>query len=787
MNTLKPRRLKRSHWLLLGLLLAGAAWPCRLQTPATAQVVKRPIFNIDLAFSVRNYGGKCLDFGPAPHTSGAPVFIYDCNGTAAQLVKPVEIDPSPASRHVVVLYAGNDKVIGVKGSALIQQAPLELQDYNGSAGQIFELDGDSIILAADRQLVVEVLHARGANYTPLVLGNRDLADAEFWDFKASDGSNRGPTRGFVRISQVDDFDNGGELRARLAFLDALGNAHAGTIIELDANVSINLTDVPPLMIPAGVTIRGDRRGARPGPELRTARVINVAGKDPLMLEIAGESVRLTGLRMRGPTRSLDGGTPSALGVLAHNRFTAIIDHNEFSDWPLAAIKVDGVDAGGQDEVGHPEPRPESVRVARNFIHHNRKDEKGYGVVVGHSGYVSIEGNTFVENRHAIAGDGREFTGYRAWFNLVLNAGPDYGNGIIQQDFDMHGRGNYPCQYCGGVAGEYIEIAANTFLGHRVNFDLRGTPTQMAEFHDNVLVGAKTYTIVNRGNPDKLDVRDNQFLAPNPTKRLGVGDFDGDGAQDLFLATGAAWYYAPAGRAEWRFLNTQADKIDTLLFGDFDADGRTDVFTQHDGSRWDVSWGAASRWETINGSGPLLGQAAIGDFDGDRRADVFYTDGREWLVSFGGTGFFTHYAYAIHRVSDLRFGDFNNDGKTDVFGVVGDQWMVVFGGTQFWAPLRPKLTNSVEGLTVADFNGDGRADVGASGRWIIGGYIWKVSFSGTDNWVTLRTSSVALASAAAVGRFDGDTSADVLLWNDNHLDRVAGGAGTALRHSREDMR
>jgi len=151
---------------------------------------------------------------------------------------------------------------------------------------------------------------------------------------------------------------------------------------------------------------------------------------------------------------------------------------------------------------------------------------------------------------------------------------------------------------------------------------------------------------------------------------------------------------------------------------------------------------------------LLGQAAIGDFDGDRRADVFYTDGREWLVSYGGTGFFTHYAYAIHRVPDLRFGDFNNDRKTDVFGVVGDQRMVVRGGTQFWAPLRAKLTNSVEGLTVADFNGEGRADVGASSRWITGGYIWRVSFSGTDNWATLRTNSPSLSSVPAIGNFDG---------------------------------
>jgi hypothetical protein len=823
MNTLKPRRLKRIHCLLLGLLLAGAAWPCRLQTTVTAQRPRRwPAFN--LAFSVRNYGGKCLDFGSAPHASGAPVFINDCNGSAAQLVTPVEIDPSPTSRHAVVLNAGADKVIGVKGNALIQQAPLELQDYDGSAGQIFEFDGDSLILAADRQLVVEVLHARGANYTPLVLGARDLADAEFWDFKASDGSNLRPTRGFVRISQVDDFDNGGEVRARQAFLEAIGNAHAGTVIELDANVSIDLTDQAPLQIPAGVTIRGDRRGTRPGPELRTDHLLANTGGLILINANDAPDVRITGIRLRGPSRSADKDgiackllndcTKRGIWVVddASNN-SVIIDHNELSDWPNAAVLVQG-GPGLSSCMGNQPPRPETVRIARNFIHHNQKQDAGYGVSTRFGGVALIEGNTFVSNRHAVTGeDGRPGTGFSAWFNLVLAAAPKQqapvpDGGLTDwytQDFDMHGtESGLFTDHRGGIGGQYVEIARNTFLGaNRENFDQRGVPCYLAEFHDNVSCQSRSdaihyYQIAVVTDPPWLRVEDNQFNAPNPTNRLGVGDFDGDGAQDLFLATGTAWYYAPAGKAEWRYLNAQTDKIDTLLFGDFDADGRTDVFTQHDNSRWDVSWGGASPWEAINGSGPLLGNAAIGDFDGDGRADVFYADGREWLVSFGGTGFFTHYALAAHRVPDLRFGDFNNDDKTDVFGVVGDQWMVVYGGTQFWAPLRAKLTNSVAGLTVADFNGDGRADVGASSRLITGSHIWRVSWGGVSNWATLRAAGPPLSSAPAIGRFDGAPGADVLTWAPggsaisgilgfNAFDIASGGAGAFQRHSRQDMR
>jgi hypothetical protein len=80
--------------------------------------------------------------------------------------------------------------------------------------------------------------------------------------------------------------------------------------------------------------------------------------------------------------------------------------------------------------------------------------------------------------------------------------------------------------------------------------------------------------------------------PNPTNHLGVGDFDGDGVQDLFLATGITPYYSSAGKTEWRFLSAKTEKLNDIRFGDFDADGRTDVFTQI-GDDWMVSWGGVS--------------------------------------------------------------------------------------------------------------------------------------------------------------------------------------------------
>jgi hypothetical protein len=813
------------------------------------------------AFSVVSYGGKCLDFGPPPQVSGAPVFIYTCNGTIAQQVVVQEIN----DRHEVILRAGT-KVIGVKGSAasppvlsrgvdpivrdhrgkaplsppppapalpdkgailqdhrskaplpappLVMVMPvappgfagellLELQDepnrqggrmettaISGSAsasGQVFALDGDSIILVSDRTKVVKVQGNRGRDRTPLVLGRRDLADAEFWTFVATDKSNRKPTSGFVRVPQEKDL-------AR-----AVNEARWGTVIEVDPGVSIALNPPLPLYVPEGVTIRGDRRGIRFGPELSAPK-----GFDGTMLDIRFSDVRVTGLRLRGPSRSTvdeaSNKDARAIHVLdSANR--VLIDHNDISDWPAQGVRVSGADEPAvcndhRDPRGY---RPNNVRVARNFIHHNQKQNRGYGVQAHINSFPLIDGNTFYSNRHAIEASGTGCTNYLAWNNLVLSTAPlqdrvgpfnDYTH-----DFDVHGTERLKLNVIvdidltggfGGNAGQYFEISRNTFLGtNRQNFDLRGEPSYLVEMHHNVSLRSLGDAIgcsYCGGGISKLKVSDtNQFsVLPNPTTRLGVGDIDGDGRDDLFLATGAAWYYAPAGNAEWRFLNAQADGIAGLLFGDFDADGRTDVFTQR-GREWLVSWGAASPWEKINESNPALSEFRVGDFIGDKRADVFYSDGQRWWVSDGGVGSFTNTQDSGFRAKDLGFGDFNGDGKTDVVGVVSGKWMVSLSATGSWAdfPLRAALTTTMTGLIIADFNGNGRADIAQA-------YGKSVSYDGRGNWTGLPSRP---GTFAAVGRFDAKPGVDIVFYwtNDNHLGIQSSGNGAAVRHSRQHMR
>lgn len=788
------------------------------------------------AFLVRSYQGcmRCLDY--TPNVVGSQVFLNECRAA-----HPIVVEELADGKHTVVLHAGT-KIIGAKippgltnttgntppGLPSTTEYPLVLQNpvLSLAPNQHFALDGDSIILSSSMPeppsspvLVAKIQNARGAVGAPIVVGARNLADNEFWDFFAIDLSGRDPTNGFVAAGDADSLTS------------ALASATPGTVIR----VTSSITAPGPFYIGApGVTIRGGRRATDFGTQ--------VMGKNSNAFEVQADYARITGLRLRGNSRSTDEVNPALIGVnitptALHTcdpatpdcpatdlnpdtpSFGVIVDHNDISDWPDEAIAVEDVPFESRNAcVALRSNAPFNAFVARNFIHHNEMANDGYGVLADSK--VMILGNTFLLNRHAIASGGEAHSSYTAWFNLVLSNTPSYGTfgGTHEQDFDMHGTASDKGSGYGGIAGSELDIGWNTFLGgNRTNFEIRGYPCARDYFHDNVSEHSLTISDGGNENSDQslysyfkgvIQVKNGNFPASfpapyvpqpypqgelwvfgnqwasaytDPTAKLQVGDFDGDGLDDLFLATGTAWYFSPGGKAEWRFLSAKPEKVDQLLFGDFDGDGRTDVVTIKNG-QFVVSWGGISDWEVLNSrptGGNLLllpgavADMTVGDFDGDGLADIFFSDGQTWWVSYGGNTVFMPVATSSYRVKDLRFGDFNGDGTTDVFGVVSGNWMVSYspahaqGVFSSWQFLRSRLTDTVQNLVVADFDGDGIADVGTNCYDFLGGYdgCWNISYGGVSGWASVNQPVPLVGSdLAGIGHFLGQKEADVLSWN-----------------------
>lgn len=175
----------------------------------------------------------------------------------------------------------------------------------------------------------------------------------------------------------------------------------------------------------------------------------------------------------------------------------------------------------------------------------------------------------------------------------------------------------------------------------------------------------------------------QQTSPSYSDNIYFGDFNGDGKTDLFVTSqGGTW-------AGWKmFLSTGNDFVqsatgswpsygENFYFGDFNGDGKTDfLVTAKDSSSGWVGWKAflstgSGFVESANGSWPSYGENFyLGDFNGDGKTDLLVTSkdgawvGWKALLSTGNG--FTQSATGSWPSYGENFylGDFNGDGKTD---------------------------------------------------------------------------------------------------------------------------
>jgi hypothetical protein len=365
---------------------------------------------------------------------------------------------------------------------------------------------------------------------------------------------------------------------------------AGTTIRVLGGVELDLSlgaygNMP---VAHGVTLIGTRTPRQRGPLLFTR------SHPKRLFVIRGNDVRISGLRIQGADMDVSGGDRSTGIYISPGKNVQIdhveIDNNELYGWNNAAIDIND----GYDRIRY-DQNPWSVRIHDNFIHHNQHpNEAGYGVVVEDGAYALIERNVFDYNRHAIAGDGSDASGYRASRNLVLKHGGRHKSWLgwrHTHQFDMHGQ-----TWCGapaycGTAGHYVDLRLNSFLytaGKAIN--IRGRPQLGAFVVSNVFAHEYPWDAVEQSPPfGNLEERDNR-LDIDGSARYGACDFDGDGADDQFMATGETWWYSSRGDGPWTYLNTSEALLADLILGRFDGDERCDVVS---GDL--ISSGGTGRW------------------------------------------------------------------------------------------------------------------------------------------------------------------------------------------------
>ena len=277
--------------------------------------------------------------------------------------------------------------------------------------------------------------------------------------------------------------------------------------------------------------------------------------------------------------------------------------------------------------------------------------------------------------------------------------------------------------------------------------------------------------------------------------VAVGDFNGDGKQDLIVAnSGSDSVTRYTGTGAGTFSASVNYSVGTwpmvVAVGDFNNDGKDDAVTANyttNNVSVLIGSGSGAFAAAVNyavGTAPYA--VGVGDFNGDGKLDIAAANGNSANISVllgTGTGTFgaaTNFTTGT-TPNSITVGDFNGDGKQDlIVANSGSDSVTRYTGTgagTFSASVNYSVGTWPMVVAVGDFNNDGKDDA--------------VTANYTTNNVSVLIGSGSGAFAAAVnyavgtapyavgvGDFNGDGKLDIAAANGNSANiSVLLGTGT----------
>jgi hypothetical protein len=360
--------------------------------------------------------------------------------------------------------------------------------------------------------------------------------------------------------------------------------------------------------------------------------------------------------------------------------------------------------------------------------------------------------------------------------------------IVSEDFNGDGKLDvlvYSSSTTGG-AGNLVMLPGNGTgaLGTAVTSTINNAPEFVVAAkmngdtaYDAVVAGygannsgPEVSVLTNQGNGTFANEKD-YVLSTNPVS-LAVGDFDGDGLEDVAIGESGQGVYVYFGQSNGTLgapvqVDTSANPIG-LAAGSLTTDGRTDLVVA-DGATatLHIYLGNSNKTFTTEPSlttgATSLSVAALGDLDNDGKLDLIvagFIPGTNPnpnvgnVYTFLGNGDGTFKAAVTTTITDndvalptMAIGDFNKDGNLDV--VVGNQsdyTELLFGkGDGTFTDSLLALVQRPTTLAAADLLGNGYPEilVGEADTQGQGNSLTVLLNQGASEWTSLTTPTVTV--------------------------------------------